>query len=108
MQDEVIAIPKDGWIFGYKLHLTCKAALDDLVVPLTVADVTTTTNVPNNRIYIPLTTPYLVFSLPSVLYMISAPGYDDKKLYEYSKKVLGIDLVCPVKRYQSTSKRGLI
>jgi hypothetical protein len=26
-----------GWIFGYKLHLTCTA--DDLVVPLT-ADVT--------------------------------------------------------------------
>jgi hypothetical protein len=30
-----------GWIFGYKLHLTCTAAIDELVVPLT-ADVTTT------------------------------------------------------------------
>jgi hypothetical protein len=39
--------------------------------------------------------------------MIADPGYDDKKLYEYSKKVLVIDLVCPVKRYKSTSKKRL-
>jgi hypothetical protein len=31
------------------------------------------------------------------------PGYDDKKLYEYSKG-LGIDLVCPVERYEGTPK----
>ncbi|MER5176099.1 MAG: hypothetical protein ABJB76_03295 [Candidatus Nitrosocosmicus sp.] len=31
---------KKGWIFGYKLHLTCTTAIDELVVPLTV-DVTT-------------------------------------------------------------------
>ena len=49
----------------------------------------------------------LVFSLPSVFYMIADPGYDDKKLYEYSKKILGIDLVCPVERYKSTSKKRL-
>jgi len=42
-----------------------------------------------------------------MLYNIADPGYDDKKLYEYSKKVLGIDLVCPVKRYKSTSKKRL-
>ncbi|MER5174563.1 MAG: hypothetical protein ABJB76_01655 [Candidatus Nitrosocosmicus sp.] len=29
-----------GWVFGYKLHLTCTTAIDELVVPLT-ADVTT-------------------------------------------------------------------
>jgi hypothetical protein len=23
-----------GWIFGYKLHLTCTAAIDEIVVPL--------------------------------------------------------------------------
>jgi hypothetical protein len=34
------------------------------------------------------------------------PGYDDKKLYEYSKG-LGIDLVCPVERYESTPKERL-
>ncbi len=94
-----------GWLFGYKLHLTCTAAIDDLVVPLT-ADVTTA-NVPDNRMYIPLTSSSLVFSLPYVLYMVADPGYDDKNLYKYSKKVLGIDLVCPVERYESTPKERL-
>ncbi len=42
-----------------------------------------------------------------LLYMIADPGYDDKKLYKYSKKVLEIDLVCPVERYQNTSKKRL-
>jgi len=75
------------------------------VVPLT-ADVTTA-NIPDNKMYVPLTLSSLVFSLPSALYMIADLGYDDKKLYEYSKKTLGIDLVCPVKRYKSTSKKRL-
>jgi len=67
------------------------------------ADITTA-NVPDNRMYIPLTSASL-FSLLYLLYMIADPGYDDKKLYEYSKKELGIDLVCPVvERYKSTSK----
>jgi hypothetical protein len=65
--------------------------------------------VQDNPKYVPLTSSSssLVFSLPYVLYMITDPGYDDMTLYEYSKKVLGIDLVCPVKRYKSTSKEGL-
>ncbi len=42
---------KEGWIFGYTLHLTCTTAIDEIVVPLTAEDVTTTaTNVPDNRI----------------------------------------------------------
>ncbi|MER5176549.1 MAG: transposase [Candidatus Nitrosocosmicus sp.] len=94
-----------GWIFGYKLHLTCTTAIDELVVPLT-ADVTTA-NVSDNRMYIPLTSSSSVFSLPYLLYMIADPGYDDKKLYEYSKKTLGIDLICPVERYKSTFKKRL-
>ncbi len=58
--------------------------------------------------YVPLTSSSLsVFSLPYVLYMIADPGYDDKNLYKYSKKVLGIDLVCPVERYESTPKKRL-
>ena len=40
-------------------------------------------------------------------YITADPGYDDKKLYVYSKKTLGIDLVCPVERYESTSKKRL-
>ncbi len=58
--------------------------------------------------YVPLTSSSSsAFSSSSVLYMIADPGYDDKKLYEHSKKVLGIDLVCPVERYKSTPKKRL-
>ncbi len=96
-----------GWIFGYKLHLTCTTG--KIVVPIT-ADVTTA-NVQDNQMYVSLTSisssSSSVFSLPSSLYMVGDPGYDDKNLYEYSKKVLGIDLVCPVERYKSTSKKRL-
>ncbi len=82
-----------GWIFGYKLHLTCTTG--EIVVPLT-ADVTTA-NVQDNQMYVPLVSS-IIFSLPLTSYMIADPGYDAKKLYEYSKKTLGIDLVCPVER----------
>jgi len=92
-----------GWIFGYKLHLT--STTGDLVVPLT-ADVTTA-NVPDNKMYVTLTSSSGVFSLPSLRYMTADPGYDDKKLYEYGKRILGIDLVCPVERYESTFKKRL-
>lgn len=95
-----------GWVFGYKLHIT--STTGKIIVPLT-ADVTTA-NVPDIRMYIPLTPSsscFSAFSLPYLLYIIADPGYDAKELYEYSKKVLGIDLVCPVKRYKSTSKERL-
>jgi hypothetical protein len=96
-----------GWVFGYKLHIT--STTGELVIPLT-ADVTTA-NVPDNRMYVSLTSPSSssssVFSLPSALYMVADPGYDDKNLYEYSKNVLGIDLVCPVERYENTPKKRL-
>jgi hypothetical protein len=95
-----------GWVFGYKLHLTSSTA-GEIVVPLT-ADVTTA-NIPDNKMYVPLTSSSssFVFPLSSLRYMIADPGYDDKNLYKYSKKVLGIDLVCPVERYESTSKKRL-
>jgi hypothetical protein len=107
-----------GWIFGYKLHLTSSSSTTttttsavaggggkEIIVPLT-ADVTTA-NVPDNKMYIPLTSSSSVFSLPSALYIIADSGYDAKKLYDYSKNTLGIDLICPVKRYKSTSKERL-
>ncbi len=41
--------------------------------------------------------------------MVADPGYDDKKLYEYSKNTLVIDLVCPLlKDVKVLPKRGLI
>ena len=97
-----------GWVFGYKLHLTCTTITavasggEQLVVPLT-ADVTTA-NVPDNKMYVPLTSSSLIFPLSSLWYMVADPGYDDKELYGYSKKILGIDLVCTVERYESTPK----
>ena len=93
-----------GWTFGYKLHLT--STTGKIVVPLT-ADVTTA-NVQDNQMYVPLTSSSSsAFSLPLTCYMVADPGYDDKNLYKYSKKVLGIELVCPVERYESTPKKRL-
>jgi len=73
-----------GWVFGYKPHLT--STTGDLVVPLT-ADVTTA-NVPDNKMYVTLTSfSPCVFSLPTLRYIVADPGYDDKELYEYSKSI---------------------
>ena len=41
-----------GWVFGYKLHLTCTTA-GKIIVPLTAG--VTTANVQDNQMYIPLT-----------------------------------------------------
>ena len=49
----------------------------------------------------PLTSSSL-FHLQSCSYMAADSGYDDHKLYNYSKQVLGIDLVCPIERYENT------
>ena len=61
-----------GWVFGYKLHLTCTTA-GKIIVPLTAG--VTTANVQDNQMYVPLTSSSssssLVFSLPSALYMVS-------------------------------------
>jgi hypothetical protein len=39
--------------------------------------------------------------------MAADPGYDAKELYQYGKKTLRIDLVCPVEQYKSASKKRL-
>jgi hypothetical protein len=55
-------------------------------------DVTTTANVHDNQMYVPLmssSSSSSVFSSQLVCYMVADPGYDDKILYEYSKGVLG-------------------
>ena len=110
-----------GWTFGYKLHLAsttaAAAAAGGLIVPLTADDVATA-NVQDNQMHVTLTPSSSsssppsspsssVFSLPSVLHMAADPGYDGRKLYEYSRKALGMDLVCPVERYKNTSKHRL-
>ena len=40
-------------------------------------------------------------------HLISNPDYDDKNLYKYSIKELGIDSVCPAQRYKTISKHSL-
>ncbi len=96
-----------GWIFGYKLHLTCTTAIGESCMTIDSRHYTTA-NVPDNKMYVPLTSSSSVFSLPSVLYTIADPGYDAKRLYEHSKNTLEIDLICPVvERYESTFKKRL-
>ncbi len=112
MHGGAIVIPKGGWTFGYKSHLTCTTTTasggergEQIVVPLT-ADVITA-NVPDNKMYVPLTSSSMTFPLSSLRYMVADPGYGDKELYEYSKNTLGLDMVCPVERYESTHKKRL-
>ena len=84
--------------------------MGEIVVSLTAAAyVTTTANVQDNQMCVPLTFSSSVFSLSSLRYMIADPGYDDRELYGYSKKTLGIDLVCPLlKDTKVFPKRDLI
>ena len=111
MPDGVIVIPrKEGYLgINYILQHHQQQQQEEIKVPL-IADVTTA-NVQDNKMYIPLTSyhsPFSAFSLPLVCYMVADPGYDDKKLYEYSKKTLGIDLVCPLLKDTKTfPRRGL-
>jgi hypothetical protein len=56
-----------GWIFGYKLHLTCTTG--KLVVPLTPN--VTTANVPDNKVYVPLTSSSSSSSSSSLVFPLS-------------------------------------
>jgi hypothetical protein len=97
---------KEGWVFGYKLHLTCTTG--KLVVPLT-ANITTA-NIPDNKMYVPLTSlssSSLVFPLSSLRHMVADPGYDAKELYDYSKSIGNRLGLSSVERYKSTSKKRL-
>ena len=84
----------------------------ELVVPLTAAaDVTTTANIPDNKMYVPLTSSSSssssVFSLPSLCYMTADPQDMMTRNCTSITKVLKIDLVCPIKRYEKIPRRGL-
>lgn len=90
-----------GWIFGYKLHMTCSTG--SLIVPLS-ADLTTA-NIADCQMY-----KLLVCPLANLLQNIIAdPAYDDGKLYQYSKEN-NLRLVCPVKAYDGTppERMGLV
>ncbi len=94
-----------GWIFGYKLHIV--SSTHSIVVPLT-ADVTTA-NIPDNQVYPDLTSSPNNLSpktIKKIHYMVADPGYDDQSLYELSLRI-GIQLVCPVRRYRKTPEERL-
>jgi hypothetical protein len=65
------------WIFGYKLHIT--SSTGSLIIPLS-ADFTQA-DVQDNQRY-----PAITSSLPTkVRYVAADSGYDDHKLYKFSK-----------------------
>jgi hypothetical protein len=76
------------------------------VLPLTSAYITTTANVQDNQMYIPLTSSHSsVFSVLSLHYMTGSPGYDAKKLYEYSKSIGNRSDLSSVEIYESNPKK---
>ncbi len=82
-----------GWIFGYKLHMSCSTG--KLVVPLS-ADVSTT-NVSDGKMFETLVEP-LAGLVENVLCDVP---YDDKSLYQFSDG-RHLRLICPIKIYPST------
>jgi len=81
-----------GWVFGYKLHLSCSTG--SLAVPLS-ADVTAA-NIHDSKMYEKLVEPLAGFQN-----ILCDPAYDGDKLYRYSKQ-RDMRLICPVKKYPHT------
>lgn len=83
-----------GWIFGYKVHLTCSTG--SLIVPLS-ADLTAA-NMPDNKMY-----PSITSTLPAgiIRYAVADEGYDDHKLCDCSRQ-RGFLLLFPLQRYEHT------
>lgn len=87
-----------GWIFGYKLHMT--SSTGKLLVPLSAG--ITPANVYDNQMYQELTG-----QLPDgIQYIVADAGYDDWKLYDYTRQK-GARLVCPIRRYRCTRGKRL-
>ncbi len=101
MQDEVIAIQRVGYLD------TSYTWYQVLILSLYLSADVTTANVQDNHVYQGLT----FCSLPSTTlkkthYMVADLGYDDQNLYDLSMN-MGFQLVCPVRRYKTTSKERL-
>lgn len=86
-----------GWTFGYKLHMT--SSTGKLVVQLSVY--VTPANVYDNQTY-----QELVEHLHAIRYVVADAGYDDQKLYDYTRQK-GARLACPVRRYRRTRGKRL-
>ena len=108
-----IVIPiRDGFLD--KLHLTSTTTEASCSTIDSSRDVTTTANIPDNKMYVPLTSSSSssspssssVFSLPSLCYMTADPQDMMTRNCMSIAKVLKIDLVCPIKRYEKIPRRG--
>ena len=109
----------EGWVFGYKLHLTCTTTTtaasgveggEQLVVPLTAADVTTTANVPDNKMYVPLTSSLLLwYSLypPYAIWLLIQQDMMIKNCTDIAKRIGNRLGLSSVERYESTPKKRL-
>ncbi len=82
-----------GWIFGYKLHMSCSTG--KLVVPLS-ADVSTA-NVHDGKMYEILTESLAGF----VENILCDPAYDNGSLHQFSNKK-NLRLITPIKQYPHT------
>jgi hypothetical protein len=90
---------KEGWIFGYKLHMICNTEPYSRIIPLS-ADVTTA-NISDKPVYTDVVSCLSPEMLKEIHYMVADPGYDSKKLYDFSMDKR-FQLVCLVKRYKNT------
>jgi len=82
-----------GWSYGYKLHMCCSTR--KVVVPLSAR--ISTANIPDNTVF-----QDLLEQLPDDnRYVVADAGYDDWKLYDYTRQ-RGARLVCPIRRYRHT------
>ena len=87
-----------GWIFGYKLHMSCSTGR--LAVPLTAG--VTTANVYDPHMY-----DILVEPLAGMVSYVAADSiYSGEEPYDYSEGK-GIVLVCPIRRYRHTAGERL-
>lgn len=80
------------------MHLSCTTG--NVIVPLSAC--ISTANVQDNMVY-----QNLVERLPAaVRYVVADAGYEDYKLYDYSRN-RGIRLVYPIRRYRHTKGKRL-
>ena len=63
----------------YKIHLISTIAATGGIIVQLVADITTTANVPDNKVNVPLTFS-LIFYLPLACYIVANLGFGTKKL----------------------------
>jgi hypothetical protein len=95
---------KEGWIFGYKLHMICSTDPSSTIIPLS-ADVTTA-NISDKPIYPDVISFLSLETLKKIHYMVADPAFSGKKLYDLRLRK-GFQLVCPVRRYKNTPEERL-